>query len=96
MATVREQTSGSQSLQQLQLVVQQQEGIFGPLIALNGSGAVNVMTFQVAPSPDNAHRAILDAYAGHPPAKSGFSLICIGNCIVGGAPQSVAVYRMTP
>jgi len=96
MATAREATPGSQDLTTFQTVVQQQEGIFGVLTALSSEGANNIMTFQVGPSPDAAHRAILATYTGHPPNKDGYVLVCIGNCLVSGATQQVAAYRKTP
>jgi len=96
MATVREATPGSQDLPTFQTVVQQQEGVFGPLTALSSEGPNNVMTFEVGPSPDAPHRAILATYTGHPPAKDGCVLVCIGNCLVSGAAQQVAAYRKTP
>ena len=96
MATVQEPTPGSQDLPTFQTVVQQQEGIFGPLVALASQIPNNVMTFQVGPSPDTAHRATLEVFAGHPPEKTGFILVCIGNCLVSGTAQSVAAYRKTP
>jgi hypothetical protein len=96
MATAQEATPGSQDLSTFQTVVQQQEGIFGPLTALSNHGANNVMTFQVGPSPDASHRAILETYTDHPPAKAGYVLVCIGSCLVSSVLQQVAAYRKTP
>jgi hypothetical protein len=96
MSTHQEATPGSQDLSTFQTVVQQQEGIFGPLTALSSSGSDNVMTFQVGPSPDASHRAILLIFTDHPPTKDGYNRICVGNCLVSGAPQKVAAYRKTP
>jgi hypothetical protein len=96
MATVREATPGSQDLPTLQTVVQQQEGVYGPLTALSSEGSNNILTLQVGPSPDAPHRAIIDIYTVHPPAKDGYVLVCIATCLVGGAPKQVAVYRQTP
>lgn len=96
MATAQDATPGSQDLPTFQTVVQQQEGIFGPLSALSSSGANNVMTFQIGPSPDAPHRAILATYTDHPPAKNGYVLVCIASCLVSGATQQVAAYRKTP
>jgi hypothetical protein len=96
MATRQEATPGSQDLSTFQTVVQQQEGIFGPLTALSSSGSNNVMTFQVGPSPDASHRATLATYTDHPPAKGGYDLVCVGSCLVSGAIQQVVAYRKTP
>lgn len=96
MATATEATPGSQDLPTFQTVVQKQEGIFGPLTTLAIQPPNNIMTFQVGPSSDTAHRAILQVYTDHPPAKEGHSLVCTGTCLVSGTPQLVAAYRMTP
>lgn len=96
MATAQEATPGNQDLATFQVVVQQQEGIFGPLTALGSAGSNNVMTFQIGPSPDAAHRAILATYTDHPPQKAGYVLICAGSCLVSSAAQQVAAYRKSP
>jgi len=96
MATAKEATPGTQDLPTFQVVVQQNEGIFGPLQVLSSEGANNVMTFQVGPSPDTGHRAILDTYTDHPAQKAGYSLVCAGSCLVSGKAQQVAAYRKTP
>ena len=96
MATVQEATPGSQDIGTFQAVVQQQEGIFGPLTALASQIPNNIMTFQVGPSPDTAHRATLTVFTDHPAQKDGCVLICVGNCLVNGTPQSIAAYRKTP
>lgn len=93
MATVREATPGTQDLSVFQTVIQQQEGIFGPLISLANEGSNNIMTFQIGLSPDADHRAIIDTYIDHPPSKNGFVLVCISNCLVSGAIKAVAAYR---
>jgi len=96
MATATEATPGSQDLATFQTVVQQHEGIFGPLTGLAMQAPNNVMTFQVGPSPDAAHRAVLETYADHPPAKPGFVLVCSATCLVSGTPQPMAAYRKAP
>jgi hypothetical protein len=83
MATAQEATPGSQDLVTFQTVVQQQEGIFGPLTLLSSAGDENLMTFQVGPSPDSSHRAILATYTDHPSAKVGSVLVCVGSCVTG-------------
>jgi hypothetical protein len=96
MATAKAGTPGSQDLATFQTFVQQQEGIFGPLIALSSESPNNITTFEVGPSPDASHRAILETYAAHPPPKDGHVLVCIAKCFVSGALQHVAAYRKTP
>lgn len=93
MATAQEMTPGNQDLLAFQMVLQQQEGIFEPLISLSSSGANNVMTFQVGPSPDSQHRVILQTFVDHPPQQANVSLICVGTCFVSGVAQKIAAYR---
>jgi hypothetical protein len=96
MASATESTPGSQDLPTFQTVVQQQEGIFGPLTALANDGVNNIMTFQVGPSPDGPHRALLATYTDHPPPRDGYTLVCIGQCLVSSTVQQVAAYRKSP
>lgn len=93
MAIATEATPGAQDLATFQTVIQQQEGIFGPLTSLSSSGGNNIMTLQVGPSPDAAHRALIEIYSDHPPAKQGYTLVCIGSCLVSSAAKQVAAYR---
>ena len=97
MAIVKEATPGAQDLSTFQNVIQQQEGIFGPLLSISSSDATNnVMTFQIGPSHDSDHRVILDTYIDYPTVKVDYTLVCIGNCLVSGAIKSVAAYRKKP
>ena len=85
-------TPGSQSLAQFQTVVQQQEQIFGPLTALGRDGANNTITFDVGNSP--AQGPELATFTGDkPPAKPGFSIVCVGDCLVDSKPARVVAYR---
>jgi hypothetical protein len=95
MATARETALGNQDLTTFQTIVQQQEGVFGPLISLSSESTNNVMTFQIGPSPDASHRAILATYTDHPPTKDGYTFVCAGTCLVSGIAQLVAAYRKT-
>jgi hypothetical protein len=95
MATAQEITPCNQDLPTFQTVVQQQEGIFGPLTALSQSGDKNIMTFQVGPSPDAAHRVVLEIYTDHPPNRNGLTLVCVAACLVSSTLQNVAAYRPT-
>lgn len=86
-------TPGSQSLANFQTVVQEQEGIFGPLKALGKEGKNNLITLEIGPSL--ANRAVLETYQGSkPPEKAGHHLICSGDCLVEGQPAKVAAYRV--
>ena len=85
-------TPGNQSLADFQTVVQDQEGIFGPLTALGKEGSNNTITLDIGPSPNN--RALLETFQGsQPPEKSGHTLICSGDCLVESQPANVAAYR---
>ena len=86
------ESDGNRPLAEFQTVVQQQEGIFGPLQELAHRGSNNTITLEVGSSPEK--RAVLDIYEGaEPPDKENHSLICKGDCLVGGAPAKVAAYR---
>jgi len=92
MAETTVGTPGSQSLADFQTVVQQQEGILGPLTALGKEGSNNTITLEIGPSP--ANRALLETFqGGQPPEKAGHTLICSGDCLVNGQPAKVAAYR---
>ena len=92
MADREVKTDGSQSLADFQSVVQQQEGIYGPLVSLRSNQGFNFMGFDVGESPTN--RAVLETFDGdNPPDKSGHSTVCSGDCLVSGNPEKVAAYR---
>lgn len=92
MPSTTEKTDGNQSLPDFQTVVQQQEGIFGPLTALGTQDSDNTMTFDIGPMPANL--AKLETYDGAaPPAKGGHSIVCTGNCLVESQPAKVVAYR---
>jgi hypothetical protein len=85
-------TPGNQSLAEFQTVVQQQEGIFGPLTGLGKERQNNTITLNVGDTP--ANRAVLETYEGEePPNKAGHDLVCKGNCLVDSQPAKVAAYR---
>ncbi len=86
------ETIGNQSLPDFQTVVQQQEGIFGPLTALGKQGSNNTITLDIGSTPTN--RAVLATYAGDaPPDRDGHSVVCTGDCLVDGQPAKVVAYR---
>ncbi len=90
--TETRETTGNQSLADFETVVQQQEGIFGPLTALGKQGSNNTITLDIGPAP--ANRAVLATYASDaPPAKDGHSVVCTGDCLVDGQPAKVVAYR---
>jgi hypothetical protein len=92
MATKTVGTPGNQLLAEFQTVVQQQEGIFGPLKALGREGQNNTITLEIGPSPNK--RALLEIYVSdEPPTKSGHVLICNSECLVKSQLSKVAAYR---
>jgi hypothetical protein len=93
MGIVQIASDGSKDLPFLQTIVQQQEGIFGPITALASMPPNNVLSFQVGPSPAPAKRAVLESFTDHPPQKDKHELICIGNCLVSGKTAKMAAYR---
>ncbi|MBI3799357.1 MAG: hypothetical protein HY268_20625 [Deltaproteobacteria bacterium] len=85
-------TSGNQKLAEFQTVVQQQEGIFGPLKEFGRDGQNNTITLEIGPKP--ANRALLEIYdSPPPPTKSGHLLVCTSECLVEGQEKKVAAYR---
>lgn len=87
-------TPGSQSLQQFQTVVRQNEEIFGPLKALAHEGTFNLITYERGDSP--AKGPVLATYTGGtPPEKPDRALICVGDCLVESKAAKVAAYRPT-
>lgn len=85
-------TPGNLSLAEFQAVVQQQEGIIGPLKWLGREGQNNTITLEIGPAPNN--RALLETYGGAgPPLKPGHVLICIGESLIESQPAKVAAYR---
>jgi len=85
-------TPGSQPLAVFETVVQQKEGIFGPLKSLGKYGKNNTFELEIGPSPNN--RAELEEYASEePPKKEGYTFICKGDCLVNSLDAKVAAYR---
>ncbi len=92
MATKTVGTPGTQSLDDFQTVVQQQEGIFGPLFGLGKDGANNTITLTIGPKP--AKRAVLATYSGDtPPQRDGHEIICSAECLVEEHSVKVVAYR---
>jgi hypothetical protein len=85
-------SDGARPLGEFQTIVQQNEGIFGPLLALSSQGANNIITLEIGPRP--AQRAQLELIgAGSAPTKPGQDLVCVGNVLVSALPVRVAAYR---
>lgn len=92
MASQTVAAAGSSDLPTLQTIVQQNEGIYGPLIALGSSGADSLLTFNVGQTP--AKRAELFVIAALPaPNRPGQTLICTGVVFVSSIQKLVAAYR---
>lgn len=91
--TVQKAADGNNPLSYLQTVIQQEEGIFGPLQGLAVQAPNNVMTLVVGASPPVGQRAVLETYTDHPSAKPDAELICVAPCLVQGALVKVAAYR---
>jgi hypothetical protein len=91
--TVQKACDGTKPLDYLQSVIQQEEGIFGPLQSLAAQAPNNVMTLVVGPSPPASQRAVLETYDSHPPEKPDATLICVADCLVNGTTAKVAAYR---
>jgi hypothetical protein len=94
MATAQALSDGSKDLAYFQTNIQQEEGIYGPLTGLAAQAPNNVMTFTIGPSPDPAHRCVLDIFTDLPAGKAGYVLVCVGDCLVSGSTARVAAYRL--
>jgi hypothetical protein len=80
----------------LQQIVNQQEGIFGPLQSISAQPPNNVLTLVVGPSPPADQRSVLVEFEDHPPARPGSTMICAGPCLVNSKLSSVAAFRPKP
>ena len=92
MASKLFRSDGSNDLTFLQTVVNQQEGIYGPLIALTSEIGQTYLVFQrgAAPNP----RSVLVKIDGEPaPARPPQTVACSGLCVLGGQETWVAAYR---
>ena len=92
MATATVATDPDLSLKKLQLIVQQQEGIFGPLKQFKAGVLSNILEFEVTAIP--RHRAILKTSGQvEPAATKGYVLLCHGDCFIAGKKTHVAAFR---
>ncbi len=92
MSTATVATQPDLTLKKLQLIVQQQEGIFGPLKQISIGNGRNVLEFEIAARP--RVRAVLKVSEQDQPApRKGFALVCHGDCFIAGKQTRVAAYR---
>jgi hypothetical protein len=92
MAEKKIGTPGTQTLADFQTVVQENEGIFGPLAGLGNDGENSIITLTVGAKPNK--RVVLEVIESeNPPDKDGHQLICTGDCLVNGQSTKVAAYR---
>lgn len=88
-------SSSAKTLADFQRIVQQQEGIFGPLIALSSQQGNNWIVLEENPVKP-ANRATLQVIQQEPaPAVPGSTVVCTGNCFVEDKAVLVAAYRKT-
>src|SRR5271157_141951 len=91
------------SLSDLQMIVQQQEGLLGPLIAL-GHGQlpasdgttqqdVTILTVDMDQGPPAKRATLEQAVGGQAAPLAGSTPICTGDCYVSGRIQTIAAYR---
>ena len=81
------------TLEEFQTTVQQQEGIWGPLLEMGNKDGENRLVMDITDSPQN--RVVLEEYASdEPPEKSGYSTICNGSCYISGKIKKLAAYRL--
>jgi hypothetical protein len=92
------------SLGDLQTIVQQQEGLLGPLIAL-GHGLLlasdgitteqdlTVLTLDMDQAPPAKRATLRQAVGGQAVPVAGSTPICTGDCYVSGEIQTIAAYR---
>ncbi len=92
MPTRTVHSDGSFDLATFQTNVQQQEEIFGPLLAMSTTGQDNELVLEIASAPSN--RAVLEKIdSDAAPEKPGHRVICTGNVFVNRSKQSLAAYR---
>lgn len=92
MASKLFRSDGSNDLNFLQTVVNQQEGIYGPLIALTSEIGQTYLVFQRGAPPNP--RSVLATITGEPaPPRPPQSAACSGLCVLEGQEKWVAAYR---
>jgi len=89
----RRETDGSSSLEELETIVQQMEGILGPLLTLGCQDGTNFLYFEVTTRLEPERRARLVQYDEAPNVPAGFVLVCAGACQVKDKRVRVAASR---
>ena len=85
--------SGTWLLSDLEKFAEQQEEILGPLVNLGNAGADTVLTFNMSDLPPATFVILRTTIGGATPVVPGFSLVCQGNCLIGGRLTGVAALR---
>ncbi|HET7884279.1 MAG TPA: hypothetical protein VFL55_25555 [Acetobacteraceae bacterium] len=85
--------AGSSSLSDLETFADQQEEVLGPLVNLGNAGPNTVLTFAMDDPPPKQFIILRLTPAGNTPVVPGFSLVCQGNCLIGGQLTGVAALR---
>jgi hypothetical protein len=86
--------AGTSTLSELESFIDQNEEVLGPLVDLGNAGPNSVLTFDQSDPPPQQFvilRATLPG--GITPVVPGYSLVCQGNCLVGGVLTGVAALR---
>jgi hypothetical protein len=89
---VERKVGGSNSLEILQTVIQQQEQELGPLVALGNNGSDTLITFDQGQDLPGMI-AELEAASGQSTIRPGFLLVARGECVIGGNRVSLAAIR---
>src|SRR5712692_7584190 len=84
---------GGQSLEDFQKFVQHQESAVGPLKDLGRQGGENRVTLEVGRRPTLGLVTLEICFLGDRLEKSGYELVCFGECVIAGRPVCVAAYR---
>src|SRR5271165_1990720 len=85
--------AGTSSLSELEAFADQQEEVLGPLVNLGNAGPDSVLTFDMSSAPPKQFVILRTTPGGTTPVVSGFSLVCQGNCLIGGQLTGVAALR---
>lgn len=84
---------GTHSLNELEQFADMQEDLLGPLVNLGNAGPNSVLTFNMSSLPPKQFVVLRITPGGTAPAVDGFSLVCQGNCLIGGQLTGVAALR---
>jgi Transglycosylase SLT domain len=84
---------GTSGLSELETFVDQEEEVLGPLVNLGNAGPNSVLTFDMSSPPPKQFVILRTTPGGATPVVAGFTLVCQGNCLVGGQLTGVAALR---